>query len=146
MNDVPDGSVRVRLMSRPGWPPFAEFQLSEAHLVGRIDPADRGTLDGTVASQAVETAWVLTQMRPEDVRKAVANGLPADCERQVEEFRRSGRPPMGVGELAEVTRDTGARSIWCCEGVGWSLVERQSAAAAARQATSEVEHSPEAER
>jgi hypothetical protein len=146
MSGVPEGSVRVRLMSRPGWPPFAEFQLSEAHLIGRIDPADRGTQGGTVASEAAQTAWVLTQMTPEDVREAVAHGLPADYERQVEEFRRSGRPPMGVGELAEVTRDTGARSVWCCDSVGWSLIERQSAAAAARQAAADVEHSPEAER
>ena len=146
MNDVPERSVRVRLMSRPGWPPFAEFQLSEAHLIGRIHPADRGTLGGTVASEAAEVAWVLTQMTPEDAREAVANGLPADYERQVQEFRRSDRPPMGVGELAEVTRDTGARSVWSCDGVGWSLVERQSAAAAARQAAAEVERSQEAER
>lgn len=146
MNDVSEGSVRVRLMSRQGWPPFAEFQLSEAHLIGRIDPADRGTLGGTVASEAAEMAWVLTQMTPDDVREHIAPGLPADYERQVEEFRRAGGPPMGVGELAEVTRDTGARSVWCCDGVGWSLVERQSAAAAARQAAAEVEHSPEAER
>src|SRR5712691_5370674 len=105
MNNVPEGTVRVRLTSRRDWPPFAEFNLSEAHMVSRIWPADRGTYDGTVAYQAAETAWTLTQWTAEEAREATAeSGLPAEYAAQIEAFQAIGRPPMGVGEYAEVTR------------------------------------------
>jgi hypothetical protein len=146
VNAVPDGSVRVRLMSGTGWPPYAEFRLSEADMVDRISPPDRGTVYGTVAYQAAETAGVLTRMTLYDMREAVGLGWPAEYEPQVARFQGSCGQPVGMGELAEVTRDTGARSLWRCDGESWSLVERQSAAVAARQAAAEAQVSPEIER
>ncbi len=147
MNDVPEGTVRVRLTSRRDWPPFAEFNLSEAHMVSRMHPMDRGTYDGTVAYQAAEVAWELTQWTVEEARDAASEGgLPAGYAAQVEAFRSVGRPPMGAGEYAEVTRSSGARSMWHCAGVGWDLVERQSANAAAKlQAERDIERAAEAE-
>jgi hypothetical protein len=147
MNDVPEGTVRVHLTSRRGWPPFAELNLSEAHMVSRMHPLDRGTHEGTVAGQAVKTAWSLTQMTAEEAREAASEGwLPAEYAAQVEAFYSVGRPPMGVGEFAEVTRASGARSVWHCAAVGWELVERQSANAVARmEAERETERQADVE-
>jgi hypothetical protein len=136
MNDVPEGTVRVHLTSRLGWPPFAEFNLSEDHMVRRMHPLDRG-YEGTVAGQAVDVAWILTRVTPEEARETVSEGFwPAEYVAQVEAFRSVGRPPMGVGEFAEVTRASGARSVWQSAGVGWELVEKQSAHAVARMEAS----------
>ena len=48
----------------------------------------------------------------------------ADCGNLIVVGRATGQPGMGVGEQAEVTRGSGARSVWRREPKGWELTTK----------------------
>lgn len=126
-HEVLHGRVRVRLFPPLGSIPFAEFELSEVDLASRIHPADTRTRRGTIAHQAVRTAWSLSQFAADGV-PVDAGAFPPEYGPQIEAYRATGQPGLDIGERVEVTRSNGARSMWRCEPVGWVLVDRRSAA------------------
>jgi hypothetical protein len=139
---VPLGRVRVRLL--PVGPGFslAEFDLSEADLVSRIDPAQPLARSRTIAHQAAEEAWRLSHVAasPDD-----RGFLPA-YEPQIAAYRATRQPGITIGERAEVIRSSGARSMWRCEARCWVLMDRMPAALVAAVARRRAERASQVRR
>ncbi len=125
MNELPDGTVRVRLTSRPDLEPYAEFSLSECDLAERIHPSEVGGIESGVEHIAAEVAWGLSQLTVgEALELASEERIPHEYAVQLKEFRSAGWPPMTPGQYADVTLANGAHSTWRCTELGWELVER----------------------
>jgi hypothetical protein len=146
MSEPRRGWVRVRLASNRDQTTHAEFEFPEADLARRLDEQDVPGHAGTIAHQAAETAFCITELAAEGVSESE---FPPGYVEELEALHRA-QPAMGVGAYAEVTRASGARSGWCYAGAGWDLVERQSAAMAQRAAEQaegqQADTRPEAER
>ena len=127
MTAVPAGTVRVCLGTGPGGGWHAEFLLTEADLLSRKLP-DSDRRAGTVAFRAAETAYGLTYLSTDDALDLASEGLiPHEYAAQVMAFRSGHGQPARLGDCAEVTRASGARSLWRCTPIGWDLLERQPA-------------------
>ncbi len=125
MNQLPDGTVRVRLTSRPDLEPYAEFTLAESDLEKRIHPSEVGGIESSVEHIAAEVAWGLTQLTVHEALELASEGrIPHEYSAQLKEFRSAGWPPMAPGQYADVTLADGAHSTWRCTELGWELVER----------------------